>query len=201
MTPKSNLKLTTLKHPLDRWWQLTIIKFLPRAITPNLLSIIRLMLIPVVLGLIYWHQYPASLLLFLLIALTDSLDGALARSRQTITNLGLILDPLADKLLIGSTLAILAFTYPFPDLIIYLITFELIILIFIFVQIKLRGGSAFPANLWGKLKMVGQSLAAITILLWLIFPTPMLLYFSALLLLLTLLFLILSALPTLKKLN
>ncbi len=199
MTTKSNLKLETFKHPLDRFWQLTLIKITPRIVTPNLISLLRIALIPVLLGLMYWESYFTGLLLFIFIALTDSFDGALARYRQQITDLGLILDPLADKLLIIATLIFFISHYPFPELIFYLMVFELIVLLLGYIKISIFKQTAWPSNLWGKIKMVCQSLAVLAIFGWLIIPTTFLLYLSAYLLLAALLFLILSALVSRKS--
>jgi CDP-diacylglycerol--glycerol-3-phosphate 3-phosphatidyltransferase len=91
---------------------------------PNLtlatkVTILRILGIPVfILLLVYYttnlargevkeYQRLAALALFLLVALTDALDGYLARSRNEITRLGSILDPIADKLLLVSALILL----------------------------------------------------------------------------------------------
>jgi CDP-diacylglycerol--glycerol-3-phosphate 3-phosphatidyltransferase len=79
-----------------------------RAVTlPNWISIGRILLIPVfmaaLLGALPQGDYLA-LAVFAVAALTDSLDGYLARSRRSITTFGVFLDPLADKLLISAAL-------------------------------------------------------------------------------------------------
>jgi len=77
---------------------------------PNLITFLRILLIPIFI-LIYtspiiWNFYIAAFL-FLFAALTDFLDGFLARRRGEITKLGKLLDPVADKLLIVSALILL----------------------------------------------------------------------------------------------
>jgi CDP-diacylglycerol--glycerol-3-phosphate 3-phosphatidyltransferase len=75
---------------------------------PNTLTLARIFLIPVVVAVLLtkeirtWALLGASL--FLAAALTDLLDGYLARRRKQVTTLGRLLDPIADKLLISSAL-------------------------------------------------------------------------------------------------
>lgn len=69
---------------------------------PNILSVIRLLMVPLFVGLFFSEsKYSSymSLAVFILAELTDVLDGYLARRNNWITDLGKILDPLADKLM------------------------------------------------------------------------------------------------------
>lgn len=68
----------------------------------NLLTASRLFLIPVIIHLILTGQSIAALIAFAFAALTDLLDGAVARYLDEVTELGRILDPLTDRLLISS---------------------------------------------------------------------------------------------------
>jgi CDP-diacylglycerol--glycerol-3-phosphate 3-phosphatidyltransferase len=77
---------------------------------PNLITSIRICLIPVFVVFFYWPYLmrpilPASV--FLAASLTDLLDGYIARRRSQITKLGIIMDPVADKLLVISALVLL----------------------------------------------------------------------------------------------
>lgn len=77
---------------------------------PNTLTLFRIVLIPVVIGLFYWQNplgYIVAASLFLLACVTDFLDGYVARVLHQTTNLGRFLDPMADKLLVASTLLLL----------------------------------------------------------------------------------------------
>ena len=74
---------------------------------PNGLTIIRILAIPIILFLLFYPERTCRLittLFFLLVAVTDTLDGYLARRRGMVTTLGKFLDPLADKLLIVAAL-------------------------------------------------------------------------------------------------
>ena len=77
---------------------------------PNLLTLSRLVAIPIMATLMAIHAPSADLaagLVFTLAAITDYLDGMLARSRRQQSNIGRMLDPIADKLLVGSALMLL----------------------------------------------------------------------------------------------
>jgi len=79
-------------------------------VTPNQLTLGRIASIPVLLLLMYWSLPLTNLIalvLFVLACMTDYWDGNLARSRKEITQLGKLLDPIADKMLITATLVML----------------------------------------------------------------------------------------------
>jgi cardiolipin synthase len=77
---------------------------------PNLLTLSRICVIPVILGLLYFPN-PLSrwiaLILFTFAGLTDYLDGYLARHRGEVSPFGRFLDPIADKLLVASVIVML----------------------------------------------------------------------------------------------
>jgi cardiolipin synthase len=78
---------------------------------PNLLTLSRIAAIPVIVLLVALHLPAADLaacVLFSAAAITDYFDGRIARGRRQISNLGRMLDPIADKLLVGATLMVLA---------------------------------------------------------------------------------------------
>lgn len=78
---------------------------------PNLLSLFRIAVIPVLVYLLTFSDPLSGIsaaFLFLVASLTDYLDGYLARRHRTVSNLGKILDPLADKLMIVSVLIMVA---------------------------------------------------------------------------------------------
>ncbi len=78
---------------------------------PNLLSLFRIAIIPALVYLLTFTDPRSALLaasLFLLASATDYFDGYFARRHRTVSNLGKILDPLADKLIIAAALIMLA---------------------------------------------------------------------------------------------
>lgn len=84
---------------------------------PNRLTLLRVLLIPLFVAVAYWQvPYGDRLagVLFLLAALTDGLDGYLARKRRMVTRLGKLMDPLADKLLVCAALISLVEMHRLP---------------------------------------------------------------------------------------
>ena len=77
---------------------------------PNLLSLFRLLLIPVFLILLVGHQYIWALIVLIGSSLTDFVDGFVARHFNQVSRVGQLLDPAADRLFIFSTLIGLAWT-------------------------------------------------------------------------------------------
>ncbi|MDH3443881.1 MAG: CDP-diacylglycerol--glycerol-3-phosphate 3-phosphatidyltransferase [Deltaproteobacteria bacterium] len=78
---------------------------------PNLLSFLRILIIPVIVYLLTYADRASSLMaaaLFLFASITDFFDGYLARRTRSVSDVGKILDPLADKLLVASVLIMLA---------------------------------------------------------------------------------------------
>ena len=74
----------------------------------NFLTVLRLILIPVFVSTIYYQRFVWALSIFLTAAVTDGLDGLVARSLNQKTQLGAILDPMADKLLLVTAFIILS---------------------------------------------------------------------------------------------
>ena len=78
---------------------------------PNVLTLCRIAAIPVIVALVAWRTSIGDLLaciVFSAAGITDYLDGHLARTRRQTSDLGRMLDPIADKLLVGATLMLLA---------------------------------------------------------------------------------------------
>jgi cardiolipin synthase len=67
---------------------------------PNFLTVIRMVLIPVFVILLYYQRFALALAVFITAGITDGLDGMLARRFNQKSQLGTILDPIADKLLL-----------------------------------------------------------------------------------------------------
>ncbi len=135
---------------------------------PNLLSVIRLLLIPVIIWLYYFKQNNWGAIAVLIISgITDIVDGFIARRFNMVSDLGKIIDPIADKLTQFSILLCLAFTYPkiLTVGIIFAIK-EFAMIIFGYMIIK-RRDSVNSANWHGKLNTV---VIYSTIVLLILFP-------------------------------
>lgn len=80
----------------------------------NRLTILRILMTPVITVLLLYRHIGIALALFLLAGITDGLDGFLARSRKEKTTLGMVLDPVADKLLLMSAVVTLTILKELP---------------------------------------------------------------------------------------
>jgi cardiolipin synthase len=80
----------------------------------NRLTILRILMVPVITVLLLYRYLEAGLALFLVAGITDGLDGFVARTRRQKTTLGTVLDPLADKLLLTSTVIVLTILKELP---------------------------------------------------------------------------------------
>ncbi len=81
---------------------------------PNILTMIRVALIPVFVGLFYWPTPRSNLMaaiVFIIAALTDLLDGFLARKLKQTTKFGAFLDPVADKIMVCVALVLIVEYY------------------------------------------------------------------------------------------
>lgn len=131
---------------------------------PNIITVIRILLAPIFVwmlladagadGPLRW----AAAALFIIAIATDSLDGAIARSRNLVTDLGKILDPIADKLLTGSALVCLSILGELWWWVtIVILVREIGITVWRMVELSHR--NVVPAGRGGKLKTVVQAVA------------------------------------------
>jgi len=142
--------------------------------TPNLVTLSRIVLIPLIIGLYYlpdeWLSYHgkniAATVVFVLAALTDWLDGYLARRLNQISAFGAFLDPVADKLIVvGALIALLYLNR--VDMLVALIIIGREIAISALREWMAKVGQAksVAVAFIGKLKTVGQ-MVAIPLLLY-----------------------------------
>jgi cardiolipin synthase (CMP-forming) len=75
---------------------------------PNILTILRMVLVPVFVSLLFYERFLTALAVFVLAGITDGLDGLLARRFNQKSQLGTILDPIADKLLLVTSYVVLS---------------------------------------------------------------------------------------------
>jgi cardiolipin synthase len=82
---------------------------------PNLLTVFRMVLIPVFVSLLFYQRFVLALGIFILAGITDGLDGLLARRFDQKSQLGTILDPIADKLMLVTSFVVLSMRSVFPQ--------------------------------------------------------------------------------------
>ena len=142
---------------------------------PNLITVVRILLAPVFIWMLLADNGAhdalrwAAAVLFIIAIATDGIDGMIARRHNLVTDLGKILDPIADKILTGGALVCLSILDELPWWVtIVILVREIGITVFRFVMLRDR---VIPASRGGKLKTVSQSVSISLALLpfWLVF--------------------------------
>ena len=132
----------------------------------NSLTILRILMAPVISILLVYKFWRLGLAIFLLAGITDALDGFIARSRAQRTELGMILDPLADKLLLFATFMTLVYLRQIPPwLFIIVISRDLILIGGFLVVYIATGKTTVSVSKMGKLTTGLQVATVLTTLL------------------------------------
>ena len=121
---------------------------------PNVLTFLRFLLIPVYLYVFLSGHVQPAFLIMLLAGLTDVLDGYIARKRRQVTELGSLLDPLADKLMMLTVVFSFLYIRWIPWQAAVAVVFRDAGMIVAAVFFKVRGKKTVPANAMGKLTTV-----------------------------------------------
>lgn len=185
-------KKKKLNSPYDKLVK-PFLPLVPDFVRPNHLTWIRLVFSPIVLVLLVTEYYLAALILFAVLAITDMLDGSLARLRKQETAWGRVWDPIADKLLIGYVVFVLLFK----------VNFTLTVLVLIFEALFVIGGVVYKAhnhlkkvqaNFYGKVKMNLQCFGGGLLMLGAILELDPMLWFAQVLFYIALVFALVSLL-------
>ena len=163
--PSQSNMTPAIQRFTDRLVEKTWLRLFPRCVRPNHLTVARFLLTPVVLVLLYYDHRWWGLGVFVAAICTDFIDGTMARTRDQITPLGTLMDPVADKLLVGAVLAWVGYDYLVVQIILAVIVLELVLMA-VGASITLRRNEVRSANAFGKTKMVVQSLALLSFLLF-----------------------------------
>ncbi|MBU1853326.1 MAG: CDP-diacylglycerol--glycerol-3-phosphate 3-phosphatidyltransferase [Candidatus Omnitrophica bacterium] len=144
----------------------------------NKITILRILLIPFFIACILYYNESKDFLrfvalgIFAVATLTDAIDGGIARSRSQITDLGTILDPIADKLLIASAFISLSILKNIPDslrmpawAVLTVITRDIIIILGFAIIYFLKGTVVVKPSWLSKVTTFFQMLAILTILM------------------------------------
>jgi len=133
---------------------------------PNLLTLTRVLLIPVFVIFILDQSYLYALITFAIAGITDGMDGLLARLTRQKTELGAYLDPIADKLLIVSAYITLAIIEIIPSwLAVIVITRDVIILLGILVMLLTSYHPRIQPSFISKMTTASQLITVLLTLL------------------------------------
>ncbi|MSU54786.1 MAG: CDP-alcohol phosphatidyltransferase family protein [Candidatus Staskawiczbacteria bacterium] len=155
---------------IDTWRDKILFMFIkpfwPRKISPNSLSIMRILISILLFVLLFYYNNPNKALivsLFLIGAFSDMLDGSVARGLNKVTKSGIILDPIADRMLI-IPIAVYSLMNSHYWLLLLLLLLEIInMLVSMYTYSK---NILVGANIFGKIKMLLQSVVFVGILIF-----------------------------------
>lgn len=143
---------------------------------PNSLTVLRIFFVPLLVVVLltrqpnwnFWglpvHFEVFGVLILLVAAATDAMDGYIARKRREITTLGILLDPIADKLLISAAFVPLVWMHLVPAWMVVIIIGREFIVVGL-REIASVEGLVIPASPLGKTKMILQVLAGCAVIL------------------------------------
>ena len=133
---------------------------------PNKLTVFRMLLVPVFVILMYInmpYNYLLALIVFVLAAITDALDGKIARKYNLITDFGKLMDPLADKILVIAALMCFIDIKVIPGWIVLIIVSRELS-VSIMRAVAACDGKVIAAGSSGKLKTVVQMVGIVVLL-------------------------------------
>lgn len=134
---------------------------------PNGLTFLRVLLVPVILLLLVLDGDAArwwAFAVFVFAAVTDSIDGWVARRYNGVTRWGQLADPIADKLLVLGSLGALALVDELPWWAVVVILTREVAVTMLRIRLVQRRRLVLPASVWGKVKTVSQVVAVSAIL-------------------------------------
>jgi cardiolipin synthase len=144
---------------------------------PNLLSLLRMGLIPLFVIMVMNGDAPKALLIFVVAGVTDALDGFIARFWKQQSPLGAYLDPMADKLLLTTAYVVLSIPSlnhgtQIPAWVTILVIARDVLLVSVALVMYLAlGVKKFPPTVLSKINTVFQVLAVVLVLVSGTFPT------------------------------
>jgi len=139
--------------------------------TPNKLTLIRVIMVPVFMWALLSKFFVAAIIVFVLASLTDQLDGYLARRNNQVTTFGKLMDPLADKILtISALVCLLGIGADFINSWVVMIIIARELIVTGIRQLAMGENTVIAASKWGKAKTVSQMAALIAVMVDLVIP-------------------------------
>jgi len=187
-----------VQKSLDSIIDKVFLRFIPKSVKPNYVTVIRFLLVPVVYWLLKLGRFDLALVVFVIAASTDFIDGTMARTRNQITDLGKVIDPVADKLLIVSVLLFIGISDPIVRIFVIFIVFEMgAVLIGHFFSFAI--GKPIGANVFGKIKLILQSFSVGFFILGILISNALLIDASKYILFVALIFAIAAGVETTRR--
>jgi cardiolipin synthase len=129
---------------------------------PNAVSLTRIFLAPVIAWAIWADKAQLALAFVALAAVTDFLDGYLARTAKATTRLGIYLDPIADKILLSVVYIALGFTHRVPFWFVAIVFGrDIALVVASAIAMKVSSYNNYRPTIWGKISTFWQIAAAV----------------------------------------
>lgn len=121
---------------------------------PNILTLLRLIIVPILGYLLYFENYIPAMVLFVFGGVTDILDGYIARKYGLVTKWGKFFDPLADKLMQITALVFLVLHHFIPIIVLVIVIIKEALMLTGGIMLYRKGKTVIGANWYGKLATV-----------------------------------------------
>ncbi|MEK9195267.1 MAG: CDP-alcohol phosphatidyltransferase family protein [Patescibacteria group bacterium] len=151
---------------------------------PNALTLLRILLLAPILIYFYSGFWFLTLGLFMISAITDMLDGMIARRWRMESQLGRMFDPLADKVTFVTLIALFGWGVLHRELLLVLLGAELVLLLiggYTYFRPRMQRRITLGANIFGKIKTRLETLLVALLILWHFFTQPDIFYLQVIL--------------------
>lgn len=152
---------------------------------PNALSLLRILLLIPILLCFYAGFWLLALGFFMVSAVTDMLDGIIARHWHMESQFGRIFDPLADKVTFVTLIALFGWDVLHKQLLLILLSSELVLLLigaYTYFRPRMQRRITLGANMFGKMKTCVETLLVALLIIWHFFVHPDIFYLQIILL-------------------
>lgn len=158
--------ISSINNIKERWMKFAVSRF-HNELTPNMLSASRIGLLIPIFGALLLNHYIIALFIYLVGCVLDLFDGPLARERNLVSELGKILDPLADKILFIFPLIYFTFFHEIVPIYLcaILVALETTVITLRILNYFLKLKKENSANMFGKVKMWLESIGICLIML------------------------------------
>lgn len=193
-TPKNINVQKTIDGAIDK----IFLRFIPNSVRPNQMTVVRFILIPVIYWLLINQMLILGLVVFIIAALTDAIDGAMARTRNQTTALGKVIDPIADKLMILAVLFYIGWDLLLIKVFVIYIFFEMLAVLLGYAFAPFLGRT-IGANYFGKIKLNLQVLSIGIFILGVIISNKVMMNISKYVLFAALFFAVVAGIETFRR--
>ncbi|HUC96476.1 MAG TPA: CDP-alcohol phosphatidyltransferase family protein [Candidatus Saccharimonadales bacterium] len=187
-----------IQKMIDGFIDKIFLRFISDSVRPNQVTAIRFLLVPVVYLLLVNHMLILGLIVFAIAAITDAIDGAMARTRNQITDLGKVIDPIADKLLVLTVLFYIGWRFLLIKVFILYILLEMLAVLVGYLATPLLGRT-IGANFFGKIKLNLECISIGFFIIGMVISNRVMINIAKYILFIALFFAVVAGIETLRR--